>query len=82
MTIKCISEPAVWVSCAAHLLLQMTAALNWLVRMFSEVETNIVSVERAKEYTETPTEVRLTMTCGYVSDMHMFRTSGKLGLNQ
>ena len=26
--------------------------------MSSELETNIVSVERAKEYTETPTEVR------------------------
>ena len=25
--------------------------------MSSEVETNIVSVERVKEYTETPTEV-------------------------
>ena len=35
--------------------------MNWLVRMFSELETNIVSVERAKEYSETPTEVRLIM---------------------
>lgn len=26
--------------------------------MSSEVETNIVSVERVKEYTETPTEVK------------------------
>ncbi|XP_051631203.1 multidrug resistance-associated protein 1 isoform X8 [Manacus candei] len=32
--------------------LQITAYLNWLVRMSSEVETNIVAVERVKEYTE------------------------------
>ncbi|XP_005096296.1 multidrug resistance-associated protein 1 [Aplysia californica] len=35
---------------------QVTGALNYLVRMFSELETNIVSVERLKEYAETPTE--------------------------
>ena len=29
--------------------------------MTSELETNIVSVERAKEYSETPTEVRSTI---------------------
>ena len=37
--------------------LQVTATLNWMVRMSSEVETNIVSVVRMKEYSETPTEV-------------------------
>ena len=31
--------------------------LNWTVRMTSELETNIVSVERVREYTVTPTEV-------------------------
>ncbi|XP_067674526.1 multidrug resistance-associated protein 1-like [Haliotis asinina] len=36
--------------------LQITQALNWLVRMTSDLETNIVSVERMKEYSETPTE--------------------------
>jgi len=36
--------------------LQVTATLNWMVRMSSELETNIVSVERVKEYSETPTE--------------------------
>ncbi|GFO06113.1 canalicular multispecific organic anion transporter 1 [Plakobranchus ocellatus] len=35
---------------------QVTGALNYLVRTFSELETNIVSVERIKEYCETPTE--------------------------
>ncbi|XKL66874.1 hypothetical protein PGB90_010294 [Kerria lacca] len=36
--------------------LQITQSLNWLVRMTSEVETNIVAVERIKEYGETPQE--------------------------
>ncbi|XP_076174831.1 multidrug-Resistance like Protein 1 isoform X2 [Ptiloglossa arizonensis] len=36
--------------------LQITQTLNWLVRMTSDVETNIVAVERIKEYTETPQE--------------------------
>ena len=38
-------------------LLQVTFTLNWMVRMTSDLETNIVSVERTKEYTETPNEV-------------------------
>lgn len=36
--------------------LQITQTLNWLVRMTSEVETNIVAVERIKEYAETAQE--------------------------
>ena len=36
---------------------QITMALNWMVRQTSELETNIVAVERTKEYTELPTEV-------------------------
>ncbi|XP_048588131.1 multidrug resistance-associated protein 1 [Nematostella vectensis] len=35
---------------------QITQTLNWLVRMSGELETNIVAVERVKEYTEAPTE--------------------------
>lgn len=30
--------------------LSITQLLNWLVRMFSDLETNIVAVERIKEY--------------------------------
>uniref|UniRef100_A0A8C6UR78 Multidrug resistance-associated protein 1 n=1 Tax=Neogobius melanostomus TaxID=47308 RepID=A0A8C6UR78_9GOBI len=30
--------------------LQLTASLNWLVRMSSDLETNIVAVERVREY--------------------------------
>lgn len=32
--------------------MQITQSLNWLVRMASDIETNIVSVERINEYTE------------------------------
>lgn len=37
--------------------LQITAILNMLVRAVSDVETNIVSVERCLEYTRVPVEV-------------------------
>lgn len=36
---------------------KVTMSLNWMVRMTSELETNIVAVERIKEYSETETEV-------------------------
>ncbi|XP_062915140.1 multidrug resistance-associated protein 1 isoform X1 [Mobula hypostoma] len=36
--------------------LQITTTLNWLVRMSSEVETNIVAVERVQQYFDTPKE--------------------------
>ncbi|KFQ36515.1 Canalicular multispecific organic anion transporter 2, partial [Merops nubicus] len=36
--------------------LQVTMSLNWMVRMTSELETNIVAVERIKEYSESETE--------------------------
>ncbi|XP_061829744.1 multidrug resistance-associated protein 1 [Nerophis lumbriciformis] len=36
--------------------LQLTTSLTWLVRMSSEVETNIVAVERVKEYSDTEKE--------------------------
>ncbi|CAG7725610.1 unnamed protein product, partial [Allacma fusca] len=36
--------------------LSITQILTWLVRMTSDVETNIVAVERIKEYGETPQE--------------------------
>ena len=35
---------------------QVTQTLNFMVRMATEFETNVVSVERIKEYSETPTE--------------------------
>lgn len=36
--------------------MSVTQALNWMVRMTSDLETNIVAVERVREYCETPTE--------------------------
>ncbi|XP_069566366.1 multidrug resistance-associated protein 1 [Brachyistius frenatus] len=36
--------------------LQLTASLTWLVRMSSDVETNIVAVERVKQYSDTEKE--------------------------
>ncbi|XP_076439591.1 multidrug resistance-associated protein 1-like [Babylonia areolata] len=36
--------------------MNVTQTLNWMVRMSCELETNIVAVERVKEYTETTTE--------------------------
>uniref|UniRef100_A0A1I8F7X9 ABC transporter domain-containing protein n=1 Tax=Macrostomum lignano TaxID=282301 RepID=A0A1I8F7X9_9PLAT len=39
--------------------LQVTAALNWMVRMSSDLETNIVSVERLEEYAKVQNEGEL-----------------------
>uniref|UniRef100_A0A914C5U5 ABC-type glutathione-S-conjugate transporter n=1 Tax=Acrobeloides nanus TaxID=290746 RepID=A0A914C5U5_9BILA len=39
--------------------LNITQTLNWAVRMSSELETNIVAVERIKEYTESKTEEKM-----------------------
>lgn len=36
--------------------MSVVQTLNWMVRMSSEMETQIVSVERIKEYSELPTE--------------------------
>lgn len=36
--------------------LQLTASLTWLVRMSSDVETNVVAVEKVKEYCNTEKE--------------------------
>lgn len=36
--------------------LQVTMALNWMIRMLSDLESNIIAVERVKEYSKTETE--------------------------
>lgn len=36
--------------------LQVTVALNWMIRMISDLESNIIAVERVKEYSSTETE--------------------------
>ena len=40
--------------------LSVTQILNWLVRMTADVETNIVAVERIKEYSEMGNEANWT----------------------
>ncbi|XP_031208632.1 canalicular multispecific organic anion transporter 2 [Mastomys coucha] len=36
--------------------LQVTMGLNWMIRMISDLESNIIAVERVKEYSMTETE--------------------------
>ncbi|NXR24959.1 MRP1 protein, partial [Cinclus mexicanus] len=36
--------------------LQITGVLNWMVRSWTEIENNIISVERVREYLRTPKE--------------------------
>lgn len=43
---------------------QLTSSLTWLVRMSSDVETNIVAVEKVKEYSDTEKEVQRTKNPG------------------
>lgn len=45
-----------WVGLAMSYALQITGALNWIVRQTVEVETNIVAVERVLEYARLPSE--------------------------
>lgn len=45
------------IQCILHLITsQVTGILSWIVRSWTDVENNIVSVERVKEYAETPKE--------------------------
>ncbi|RMC17743.1 hypothetical protein DUI87_05408 [Hirundo rustica rustica] len=41
--------------------LQITGVLNWMVRSWTEIENNIVSVERLREYLRTPKEAPWTL---------------------
>ncbi|EMP37353.1 Multidrug resistance-associated protein 6 [Chelonia mydas] len=41
--------------------LQITGILNWMVRSWTEIENNIVSVERVREYSKTPKEAPWTL---------------------
>ncbi|KAI8911120.1 P-loop containing nucleoside triphosphate hydrolase protein [Gorgonomyces haynaldii] len=48
--------------------LNITQTLNWMVRQSCEIETNIVSVERIKEYTELKQEAPYEITDSYPGD--------------
>ncbi|NXL88203.1 MRP6 protein, partial [Alectura lathami] len=41
--------------------LQITGVLNWMVRSWTDIENNIVSVERVEEYKRTPKEAPWTL---------------------
>lgn len=45
---------------------KITQTLNWLVRMTSDVETNIVAVERIKEYGETIQVKKINLSSNYL----------------
>lgn len=45
----------------------MTFSLNWMIRMLSDLESNIVAVERVKEYSKTETEVGPGVNLGWGS---------------
>lgn len=53
-----VTVPVVTLRSLAIVGWQVTQTLNWLVRMNSELETNIVAVERVSEYSEIENEVR------------------------
>lgn len=51
--------------------LQVTQTLNWLVRMTSELETNIVAVERVIEYSKIENEVCGIESCSLHSQISL-----------
>ncbi|XP_009982492.1 PREDICTED: multidrug resistance-associated protein 6-like, partial [Tauraco erythrolophus] len=56
--------------------LQITGVLNWMVRSWTEVENNIVSVERVREYLRTPKEAPWTLN-GKLQDQ-VWLTEGRI----
>ncbi|NXK19639.1 MRP6 protein, partial [Arenaria interpres] len=56
--------------------LQITGVLNWMVRSWTEIENNIVSVERVKEYLKTPKEAPWTLN-GKLQDQ-VWPTEGRI----
>lgn len=46
---------------------QVTGFLSWIVRSWTDVENNIVSVERVKEYADTPKEVSVAIQPNYTA---------------
>ena len=52
---------------------QVTQALNWLVRKSSDLEANVVAVERTKEYSDLPNEVCILFMCICITDQLYIR---------
>lgn len=50
--------------------IQVTAILSWIVRSWTDVENNIVSVERVKEYADTEKEVsRVSSDAVFINEL-------------
>ena len=47
---------------------QVTGMLSWWIRNLSELETNLVAVERIKEYCEVPTEKPWKIDGAHIDD--------------
>ena len=60
---------------------QITQSLNWIVRMTSELEANIVAVERTREYSELPNEVCVTNTPKCILSLLCFYRPQQLFMN-
>nr|XP_033819452.1 multidrug resistance-associated protein 1-like isoform X2 [Geotrypetes seraphini] len=56
--------------------LQVTGVLNWIVRSWSDVENNIVSVERVSEYSAAPKEAPWTLAMN--SSSNAWPTDGRI----
>lgn len=61
--------------------LSITQTLNWAVRMTSDLEANIVAVERIKEYSETPTEAEWESSDEKLKPSSAWPQEGKVDFN-
>ncbi|KAF1791747.1 P-loop containing nucleoside triphosphate hydrolase [Phytophthora cactorum] len=59
----------------------VTQSLNWTVRMISQLQTQMVSVERIQTYTEMPTEAGLTSTAAEKPPLD-WPTAGAISFNR
>ncbi|GMF24437.1 unnamed protein product [Phytophthora lilii] len=59
----------------------VTQSLNWTVRMISQLQTQMVSVERIQTYTEMPTEAALTSTASQKPSPE-WPTAGAISFNR
>ena len=64
----------VWLCCLSgdFCYFKVPQTMNWMVRQISELETNIVAVERTKEYSDLPNEVCMLLTCALYHKRDMF----------
>lgn len=58
--------------------LQMTGIMSWIVRSWTDVENNIVSVERVKEYDGTLKEVGTSLISFFIGKICFSKCSVSL----